>query len=122
MRVLLVVDSATGYLGATDVDQKGGGSGFTGKWMDKWSDSIGYARMKVQCDAERAIEHLLKAVKSMCTAGMFVQRAPVKRHASQGHVERAMRLVENQYRVVLFDGHERTGVEVIRRLRHQLGY
>ena len=27
MRVLLVVDSSTGYLGATDVDQKGGSSG-----------------------------------------------------------------------------------------------
>ena len=28
MRVLLDVDSSTGYLGATDVDQKGGSSGF----------------------------------------------------------------------------------------------
>ena len=28
MRVLLVVDSSTGYPGPTDVDQKGGSSGF----------------------------------------------------------------------------------------------
>ena len=90
--------------------------------MDKWLDSIGHARIKVQCGAERAIERLLKAVKSMCTAGITVQRAPVKSHASQGHVERAVRLVENQYRAVLFDVQERTGVEVIRLLRHQLGY
>ena len=34
MRVLLVVDSSTGYLGATDVDQKGGSSGFAAKKMD----------------------------------------------------------------------------------------
>ena len=33
VRVLLVVDSSTGYLGATDVDQKGGSSGFAAKWM-----------------------------------------------------------------------------------------
>ena len=32
MRVLVVVDSSTGYLGATDVDQKGGSSGFAAKW------------------------------------------------------------------------------------------
>ena len=31
MRVLLVVDSSTGYLGATDVDQEGGSSGFAAK-------------------------------------------------------------------------------------------
>ena len=36
MRVILVVDSSTGYLGATDVDQKGGSSGFAAKWMAKW--------------------------------------------------------------------------------------
>ena len=33
MRVLLVVDSSTGYLGATDVDQKGGSSDFAAKWI-----------------------------------------------------------------------------------------
>ena len=68
--------------------------------------------MKVQCDAEQAIEHLLKAVKSMCTTDMIVQPARVKSHASQGHVERAVRLVENQDRAVLFDVQERTRVEV----------
>ena len=35
MRVLLVVDSSIGHLGATDVDQKGGSSGFAAKWMAK---------------------------------------------------------------------------------------
>ena len=44
MRVLLVVDSATGYLGATDVDQKGGSSGCAAKWMAKWLESTGCAR------------------------------------------------------------------------------
>ena len=112
MRVLLVVDSSTGYLGATDVDQKGGSSGFAAKWMAKWLESTGYARMKVQSDAEQAIEHLLKAVKSICTADLIVQRAPVKSHQSQGHVERAERLVENQYRALLFDVQERTRVEI----------
>ena len=46
--------------------------------------------MKVQCDAEKAIEHLLKAVKSMCAADMIAQRALVKGHASQGQVERSV--------------------------------
>ena len=68
--------------------------------------------MKVQSDAEQSIEHLLKAVKSICTADLIVQRAPVKSHQSQGHVERAVRLVENQYRALLFDVQERTIVEI----------
>ena len=50
MRVLLVVDSSTGYLGAADVDQEGGGSGFAAKWMAKWLESTGYAWMKVQSE------------------------------------------------------------------------
>ena len=112
MRVLLVVDSSTGYLGAADVDQKGGSSGFAAKWMAKWLEATGYARMKVQFDAEQSIEHLLFAVKSICTADLIVQRAPVKSHQSQGHVERAVRLVENQYRALLFDVQERTRVEI----------
>ena len=33
MRVLLLFDSSTGYLGATDVDQTGGGSGFCCGWV-----------------------------------------------------------------------------------------
>ena len=33
MRVLLVVDSTTRNLGATEVDQKGDSSGFAAKWM-----------------------------------------------------------------------------------------
>ena len=40
------------------------------------------------------------------------QRAPVNSHAAQGHGERAVRLVENQYRAVLFDVQERTRVEI----------
>ena len=72
MRVL-VVGSSTGYLGATDVDQNGGGSGFAATWMAKWLESTGYARMKVQPDAEQSIEHLLKAAKSICTADLIVQ-------------------------------------------------
>ena len=60
MRVLLVVDSSTGYLGATDVDQKGGSSGFAAKWIAKWLESTGYARMKVQSDAEQSIEHFVE--------------------------------------------------------------
>ena len=118
MRVLLVVDSSDGYLGATDVDQKGGSSGFPAKWMAKWLESTGYTRMKVQSDAEQSIEHLLKAVKSICTADLFVQRAPVKSHQSQGHVERAVRLVANQYRALLFDVQERTRVASAWILRH----
>ena len=112
MRVLLVVDLSTGYLGATDVDQKGGSSGFAAKWMAKWLESTGYARMKIQSDAEQSIERLVKAVKSICTADLTVQRAPVKSHQSQGHIERVVRLVENQYRALLFDVQERTRVEI----------
>ena len=41
-----------------------------------------------------------------------MQRALVKSRASQGRVERAVRLVENQYRAVLFDVQERTRVEI----------
>ena len=55
---------------------------------------------------------LLKAVKSICTANLTVQRAPVKSHASQGRVERAVRLVESQYRAVLFDVQETTRVDI----------
>ena len=112
MRVLLAVDSSTGYVRATDVDQKGGGSGFAAKWIAQWLDVTGKSRMKVQCDAEQAIEHLMKAVKSMCATDMIVQRAPAKSHSSQGHVERAVRLTENQCRAVLFDVQEGTRVEV----------
>ena len=112
MRVLLVVYSSTGYLGATNVAQKRGSSGFAAQWMAKWLACTGYARMKVQSDAEQSIEHLLKAVKSICMADLIVQRAPVKSHQSQGHVERALRLVENQYRALLFDVKERTRVEI----------
>ena len=48
----------------------------------------------------------------MCRADLIVQRARVKSHASQGHVERAVRLVEYQYRAVLFDVQGRTSAEV----------
>ena len=41
MRFLLVVDSSTGHLGATDVDQEGGSSGFAARWMAKWLESTG---------------------------------------------------------------------------------
>ena len=77
--------------------------------MAKWLESTGNARMKVQSDAEQSIEHLLKAVKSICTADLIVQR---QSHQSQGHVERAVRLVENQYKALLFDVQERRRVEI----------
>ena len=48
----------------------------------------------------------------MFAADMIVQRAPVKSHASQRNVERAVRLVENQYRAVLFVVQEKTRVEI----------
>ena len=112
IRVPLVVDSSTGYLGATDVDHKVGSSGFAAKWMATWLVATGYTRVKVQSDAEQSIELLPKAVKSICTADLIVQRAPVKSHQSQGHVERAVRLVENQYRALLYDVQERTRVEI----------
>ena len=70
-----------------------------------WLGSIGYARMKVQCDTEQTIEHLLKAVMSMCAADIIVQRARAKNHAPQRYTERPKRLVKNQYRAVLFDVH-----------------
>ena len=90
--------------------------------MAKWLESNGYARMNVQSGAEQSIEHLLKAVKSICTADLIVQKAPVKSHPSQGHVERAVRLVENQYRALLFDVQERTRVEIVTRfLQRQRG-
>ena len=76
--------------------KKGCISVFAAKWMVKWLESTGYARMKVQSDAEQSIEHLLKAVKSICTTDLIVQRAHVNSHASQGHVERAVPLVQNQ--------------------------
>ena len=65
---------------------------FAAKWMAKWLESTGDARAKVQFDAEQSIEHFLKAVKSIWTTDLVVQRAPVKCRAS---VERAVRLVEN---------------------------
>ena len=71
-----------------------------------------FSTTKVQTDAEQSIEHLLKAVRSICTADLIVQRARVKSHASLGHVERAVRLVQNQYRAVLFDVQERARVEI----------
>ena len=54
----------------------------------------------------------LEVVKSMYTADPIAQRAPVKSHASQSHVARAVRSVENRCRVELFDVQERTSVEV----------
>ena len=102
--------------------KQGGSSGFAAKWMAKWLETTGYTRMKVQSDAEQSIEHLLKAVKSICTTDLIVQRALVKSHASQGHVERAVRLVENQYRALLFDVQERTESRLTRFLQHQQGY
>ena len=68
--------------------------------------------MKVRSDAEQSIEQSLKAVMSICTADLIAQRALVKSHVSQRHVERAVRLVENQYRALLFDVQERTRVEM----------
>ena len=47
--------------------------------------------MKVQSDAEQSTEHLLKAVKSICTADLIAQRTLVKSHATQDHVERTVR-------------------------------
>ena len=53
MRVLLVVDSSTGYLGATDLVQKGGSSGVAAKWMANWLETIDFARMNsaIRCRA-----------------------------------------------------------------------
>ena len=44
MRVLVVVDTSTGHLGATDVDQKGGNSGFSANLMAEWLETTGCAR------------------------------------------------------------------------------
>ena len=60
------------------------------KCMAKWLEFTGYERMKVQSYAEQSIEQF-NAVTSICTADLIVQRAPVKSHASKGHVERAPR-------------------------------
>ena len=49
--------------------------------MAMWLESIGYARMEVQRDAEQAMEHLLQAVKGPC---------------SEGYTERATRIVEKK--------------------------
>ena len=54
----------------------------------------------------------MKVVKSMCTADMIVQRATVKSHAFQGHVERGVRIIENPCILVLFDVQEMMRVEV----------
>ena len=57
--LLLVVGSSNAHLGAPDVDQKGGGSGFAAKRMAKWLDSAGHLRIRVRSEAEQASEHLL---------------------------------------------------------------
>ena len=111
--------------------KKSAGSGVAAKWMAKWLErleSTGYACMKVHSDAAQAVEHLLKAVNGLCTADLIVQTAPVKSQASQRHVERAVRLVENQYSAILFGERERTEVEIdptsadaARMLRHTAG-
>ena len=58
--------------------------------------------------SELAIGHLLRAVRGLCAADVVVQLAPIKSRASPGHVERAVKLVENQYRAVLLDMQTRT--------------
>ena len=83
MKVLLVVDASTRYLGATDVDQSSGSSGMGVKWIATWLASAGYARMKVRSDAERTMEHLLKA-DCLCTVDLIVQRALVKESCISG--------------------------------------
>ena len=65
----------------------------------------------IWCSSSRS-NTLLKAVKSICTADLIVQRARVKSHQSQGHVERVERLLENQYRALLFDVQQTTRVEI----------
>ena len=74
MKVLLVVDSSTGYLGGTDVDQRVAVLALLQKWMAKWLESTGYARMKAHSDAEQSIE---QAVKSISTADLIVHRSRV---------------------------------------------
>ena len=76
-----IVSSSTGYLGVNHRMLLRNG---------KWLESTDYARMKVRSDAEQATEHLLKGVKGVRTADLIVQRAPVKSHACQGHVDQAV--------------------------------
>ena len=86
MKVLHVVDSSSRYLGATDVDHKGGSSGVAAKWRAEWLESTGDARMKVQSDAEPAMEHLLQAVKCFCSADVIEPEgtAPCKTTCARG--------------------------------------
>ena len=65
MRVLLVVDSSTGFRGATNVIQKGGGSGFAAILAGQVLGSMAMHELKVQCDAGQALEHLVKGCQSI---------------------------------------------------------
>ena len=103
IKVFLVVDSSTGCLEPLLWTNKVVYLVFCCEMDGKVVGSIGYARMTEQSDTEHVIEHLLEAVNGLCAADLIVQKAPVKSHASPGHAERAVRLVENQYRAIPFD-------------------
>ena len=105
MKVLVVVDQSTGHLGATCVGQKGGSLGFVTKGTVKWLGSTGYSHVAAHHDAERW--------STCCRLSRDTpQQAPIKSHASQGHVERSVRLVENLFRAILVDVQWRTQVKV----------
>ena len=89
------------------------------KWMAKWLEATGYARMKVQSDAGHSIEHLLKAVKSICTADLIVQRAPVKSHQSQEQQYDWLRMSTKPCFSTCSKGR---GSRLTRILQHQHGY
>ncbi|CAK0858494.1 unnamed protein product [Prorocentrum cordatum] len=116
--VLVIQDSASGYMGAAQVTSKGP-STYTGAFLSSFCDDVGYPRVTLQSDGEPAIVSLARALlkdrskdsKDIQTQITLRHSAPGS-HASNGLAESAVKVVEGLVRTLKHEVEKKYGVQI----------
>ena len=112
---LAAVDASTGMLFATRCSRKGDCS-YTAKALASWLRELGHPRFDLQSDGEPAAKKVIELTRArLAELGgdmphITLRTSPVESHASNGHVERAIRTVRGLARTFLEQLARETGV------------
>ena len=99
MPIMVVKDRKTRVIRARVVPQKGN-HGYGIKVLSGVIESLGHSRVILKSDQEPALMSLKDAVKSEVRADVVLEESPEYESKSNGEVERAIQMVQGQFRTM----------------------
>ena len=109
MEVLVVHDGESKAVFAHVVNRRGGSGEGAVRAAAEDLDLLGYKRILLKGDQEPALKELRSRAEAEWAGEAVLEHSPIGSSQSNGAVERAMRSVEEQVRVVKDAVEERTG-------------